>query len=313
MPEKPDLLATLGQGGKRAVADALVGLEAAHDAPETASLLDAAWAAPRGFVLGLTGPPGVGKSTLTDALIRAWRAGGQTIAVIAVDPSSARTGGALLGDRTRFTTNPADPGVFVRSMAARGRLGGVAEITFPAAILLRALFDVVIVETVGIGQSETEIADVADLTAFLAQPGSGDALQYMKAGIMEVPDLVIATKSDMGAVARRTVADLRGALSLSLAPDRAVPVIACSAAAGTGIDNVLHEICKLREGQGGRFAKRRTAQIRFWQDRQLLARFGSEGIRLIRESDSGLSTESPFTAAQQARSRLSEALGAAFS
>lgn len=311
MSDTIDPLDLLRRGGKRAVADALVGLETAPDAAGTAALLDTAWAAPRGFLLGLTGPPGVGKSTLTDALIRAWRAQGRTVAVIAVDPSSARTGGALLGDRTRFTTDPADPGVFVRSMAARGRLGGVAEITFPAAVLLRALYDLVIVETVGIGQSETEIAEVADLTAYLAQPGSGDALQYMKAGIMEIPDLVVATKADMGDVARRTVADLRGALSLS--SGGTVPVVTCSAATGRGIDEVLHEICKIRESHAPRFAARRAQQARGWQDRQLQNRFGSEGIRLLRESDTELSTESPFDTARAARVRLSEALGAAFS
>ena len=303
-------LAALRSGGKRALADALVRLETAADAPATAALLDEAWTAPVGLVLGLTGPPGVGKSTLTDALIRAWRAGGHTIAVIAVDPSSARTGGALLGDRTRLTTDPADHGVFIRSMAARDRLGGVAEITFPATVLLRALFDLVVVETVGIGQSETEISDVADLTVFLAQPGSGDALQYMKAGIMEIPDLVIVTKADMGAVARRTAADLRGALSLS--SERPVPVVSCSAASGAGLDDVLHEIRRQRAKLAPELSANRADQIRNWKKMWLIARFGSEGFRLMGESDTELSTESPFTAVGTAIARLSAALNAAF-
>ena len=301
----------LRSGGKRAIADALVGIETASDAPETAALLDAAWAEPMGTVLGLTGPPGVGKSTLTDALIRGWRQRGQTIAVIGVDPSSARTGGALLGDRTRITTDPADTGTFIRSMAARDRLGGVAEMTFPAAVLLRALYDLVVVETVGIGQSETEIAAIADLTAFLAQPGSGDALQYMKAGIMEIPDLVIVTKADMGAVARRTATDLRGALSLT--PGRDVPVVPCAAAAGHGVDDVIAEICRLRDRDAPRFAESRARQVGEWAKQRILTRFGREGFRLSRESDSGFSSNRPFQSVLASERRLSLALSAAFS
>lgn len=304
------MLDALRTGGKRALADALARLEAAPEAPETAALLDAAFADPQGAALGLTGPPGVGKSTLTDALIRAWRVTGRTIAVIAVDPSSARSGGALLGDRTRLTTDPADPGVFVRSMAARDRLGGVAEITFPAMVLMRALFDLVIVETVGIGQSETEIAAIADLTAFCAQPGSGDALQYMKAGIMEVPDLVIVTKSDMGAVARRTASDLRGALSLT--PRKTVPVVPCSAVSGEGVDDVLHEICKLLDALAPHLAERRKRQIETWAEGQILSRFGTEGRKLVQSAEKAGLGESPFEALRVRQVRLSAALGAAF-
>lgn len=297
-------------GGKRALARALVQVETEPDAAATATLLDEAWAAPIGAVLGLTGPPGVGKSTLTDALIRAWRARGQTIAVIAVDPSSARTGGALLGDRTRLTTDPLDQGVFVRSMAARDRLGGVAEITFAAAVLLRALYDLVIIETVGVGQSETEIAAIADVTAFLAQPGSGDSLQYMKAGIMEVPDMVVVTKSDLGAIARRTVSDLRGALSLT--PGRDVPVISCAAANGQGVAEVLHEICTLIADTQHRFGERRKMQIQEWSNQRIQRRFGTEGARLLIESDENPVDNMPFSAIQSAHERLAKALSAAF-
>ena len=150
-------------------------------------------------MIGLTGPPGVGKSTLVSALVRAWRARGRTVGVIAVDPSSRRTGGALLGDRTRIDVDPDDQGVFVRSLAARDRLGGLADLAAAAMVLMRALYDVVLVETVGVGQSETEIAEIADTVVFAVQPGSGDSLQFMKAGIVEIPDIALVTKADLGA------------------------------------------------------------------------------------------------------------------
>ena len=148
-------------------------------------------------------------------LVAELRRRGETVAVIAVDPSSRRTGGALLGDRARIEADPDDAGVFIRSMAARRRLGGLAELTFPAVVLLRAGFDRVLVETVGVGQSETEIADCADLVVLCVQPASGDGLQFIKAGVMETPDLVLVTKADLGAPARRAAADVRGALSIA--------------------------------------------------------------------------------------------------
>ena len=149
-------------------------------------------------MIGLTGPPGVGKSTLVSAFVRAWRERGRTVGVIAVDPSSRRTRGALLGDRTRIDVDPDDQGVFVRSMAARDRLGGLADLCAAAMVLMRALYDVVLIETVGVGQSETEIAEIADTVVFAVQPGSGDSLQFMKAGIVEIPDIALVTKADLG-------------------------------------------------------------------------------------------------------------------
>ena len=180
------------------------------------------------------------------------RASGATVAVIAVDPSSRRSGGALLGDRTRIETDPDDPGAFVRSMAARRRLGGVADLTFPAAVLMRACFDWVIVETVGVGQSESEIADCADLVVFCVQPGSGDALQFMKAGVMEVPDLVLVTKGDLGAPA--TPRSVRGARRAVARRGRARPASpSVSARTGEGIDAAVALIAARAGGpQGGR-------------------------------------------------------------
>jgi LAO/AO transport system kinase len=277
----PSDLAAVAEGGKAALARTLSALETAAEAPAVAELLESAWRAPRGIVLGLTGPPGVGKSTLTNALIARLRARGETVAVIAVDPSSRRSGGALLGDRTRIATDPEDPGAFVRSMAARRRLGGVADLTFPAAVLMRALFDWVIVETVGVGQSETEIAECADLVVFCVQPASGDALQFMKAGIMEVPDLVLVTKGDLGAPAARAAAEARGALSLTA--DAAPAVATVSARTGDGLAAALDRIAELARArrQDGTLAAKRRSQGHAWTESRLVESIGRFGFDAI--------------------------------
>jgi LAO/AO transport system kinase len=302
-------------GGKRAVARALARLEAAPDAPEVRALLDDAWGAQGGHALGLTGPPGVGKSTLIDALIRAWRPRGRSVAVIAVDPSSRRSGGALLGDRTRLSTDPDDAGVFVRSMAARDRLGGLAAITWPSLVLMRALYDVVIVETVGVGQSETEIADLADTVLFCAQPGSGDALQFMKAGVMEIPHLAVVTKGDMGAPATRAVADLKGALSLAAPGAEPVEVLRCAAATGEGLPELVAALearmDRLRDG--GALGAARAAQMRAWARRAVSESFGSEGLaRVGVDLDAAAGAESPFSVVGAATARLKRALTVGF-
>src|SRR5690606_22751664 len=203
------------RGDKTLLSQALAALEREPESGATLSLLDEAWNAARAHVIGLTGPPGVGKSTLAGALIRHWRVAGISVGVIAVDPSSRKTGGALLGDRTRLRSDPDDPHLFIRSMAARDRLGGLADLTLSAMIVMRALFDRVLVETVGVGQSETDIADAADSVIFCVQPGSGDGLQFMKAGIVEIPDIVAVTKSDLGPAAERARSDVAGALTLA--------------------------------------------------------------------------------------------------
>ncbi|CAA9502115.1 MAG: putative periplasmic protein kinase ArgK and related GTPases of G3E family [uncultured Solirubrobacterales bacterium] len=164
-------------------------------------------------LVGVTGPPGAGKSSLLSALVAAWRESGRTVAVLAVDPSSKRSGGSLLGDRARIEHDPGDDGVLIRSTAAAGRLGGLAAATRAAAQALAAAFDVVVVETVGVGQSETEVEELCDTVAVVVQPGSGDTLQFLKAGIMEVPDLLVVTKADLGKVARAARRDLAAALS----------------------------------------------------------------------------------------------------
>lgn len=298
-------------GGKRALAQVLAQIEQPEKIPDIAPLLDEALADPVGVCLGLTGPPGVGKSTLIDALIRAWRAQGRTVGVIAVDPSSQRSGGALLGDRTRLTTDPDDQGVFVRSMAAGKRLGGLSEATFPAMVLMRAIYDLVLVETVGVGQSETEISEIADAVAFCAQPGSGDALQYMKAGVMEIPDIVIVTKADLGEIARRTVSDLKGALSLTAhgTPPR---IHCCAAATGEGLEPVLQEICTITAQISPSLSDARNQQAIRWAEHQILRRFGTEGLKAAHKLTVDNPPTLPFCSMVDRFSRLSDAMTEAF-
>ncbi|MBC6444744.1 MAG: AAA family ATPase [Alphaproteobacteria bacterium GM202ARS2] len=210
----------LGGLAKRDLARTLSRLESPwfdDGAGETAALLDAAFHTQGGTIAGITGPPGAGKSTLIGALVRLWRKDKKTVAVIAVDPSSKISGGSLLGDRLRFDMDGLDEGTFVRSVAAGTRLGGVADSTYPMAVLLQALFDIVLIETVGVGQSETDIRDIADSVALCIQPGSGDSVQFIKAGIIEIPDMLVITKKDMPQ-ARATVADVRSALALYESP-----------------------------------------------------------------------------------------------
>jgi LAO/AO transport system kinase len=181
---------------------------------------------PAAHIIGITGPPGAGKSSLLSALVSEWRERGRTVAVLAVDPSSKRSGGSLLGDRARIEHDPRDDGVLIRSTAAGGRLGGLAAATREAAEALAPAFDVVVVETVGVGQSETDVEDVCDTVAVVVQPASGDVLQFLKAGIMEVPDLLVVTKADLGEIATRSRRDLGQALKA--VGSGGVPVLAVS-------------------------------------------------------------------------------------
>lgn len=272
MSPDDDPLAALRAGGKAALARALARLESEPGAAATVELLEAAWAAQSGWALGLTGPPGVGKSTLASALLRGWRARDLTAAMLAVDPSSRRTGGALLGDRTRLALDPDDPGLFVRSLAARERLGGTAALCFPALVLLRALFDRVLIETVGVGQSETEIAELADFVLLAVQPASGDTVQFLKAGVAEIPDLAVVTKADLGRPAARTARELEAALALSAG--RRVPVLLVSATTGAGLEALLDAVDTAAK-EAPVCAARRSAQARHWlaaELRETLAR-----------------------------------------
>ena len=276
-------LAALRTEGKRALAAALAGLERDPESEASQALLDAAWHEPRAHVVGVTGPPGVGKSSLCAALVAAWRRSGKTVGVIAVDPSSRTSGGALLGDRVRIVHDGADEGSFVRSMAARDRLGGLADQTVAAMVVMRALFDRVLIETVGVGQSETDVAGVADTVVVCVQPGSGDSLQFMKAGIVEIPHLVVVTKADMGAAAERARADVAGALSLATAGDAGdwpVKVLAVSSRSATGIDGLVAALEAHREhlARDGRLSVARHRQGESWVVQSLRDRFGRDGI-----------------------------------
>lgn len=299
---------TLQTGGKPVMAQALAAIEQATDDDAVTALLDAAWMVPRAHVIGLTGPPGVGKSTLTSALIRAWREKGLTVGVIAVDPSSRRSGGALLGDRTRLVTDPEDAGVFVRSMAARDRLGGLAALTYAAMVLMRAVYDVVLIETVGVGQSETDVVSVADTVIFCIQPGSGDSLQFMKAGIMEVPHIAVVTKADMGAAAIRALADVEGALSLAAQEgDWTVPVLPVSATTGQGVGPLLAALEQRWAWleKSARLSAARQTQDAHWLDEAIRERFGREGLKQVSEGLRAEQNVSPFRREAQAAKGLS--------
>lgn len=292
-------LEELRAGGKRALSMMLAAVEARPGDQEMVGLLDAAFRTPHGHVLGLTGPPGVGKSTLVNELVVRWRTRGLSVGVIAVDPSSRRTGGALLGDRTRIVTDPDDHGVFIRSMAARDRLGGLATLTVPAMVLMRAIFDIVIIETVGVGQSEADIAKVADTVIFCVQPESGDSLQFMKAGIMEIPDIAAVTKADLGASALRAVVDVEGALSLAAAADGQWPVkvLPVSAKSGDGVDRLMDAVGEHWQwlSSDDKLVESRHARAKNWLEDAVLLQFGEDGIDRARahlELDFG---ESPFS------------------
>jgi LAO/AO transport system kinase len=250
---------------------------------QTAALLEAVSPAVLGdeapaHIVGITGPPGVGKSSLLSRLVAGWRRRERSVAVLAVDPSSRRSGGSLLGDRARIEVDPADRAVFIRSTAAGERLGGLAPATRAASSALAAAFDVVVIETVGVGQSETDVAEVVDTVAVIVQPGSGDILQFLKAGIMEVPDVLVVTKADLGRVATRAISDLNAALQSLGAADTAVLAVS-SVPPPAGIQELLDALERHRRGLD--VGARRLEARRAHALADFAAEHGDRGMRAL--------------------------------
>ena len=267
--------------------------------------------------LGVTGTPGAGKSTLIDALLRALRARGETLAVLAVDPSSRASGGALLGDRVRMRSASEDPGIFVRSMAAREQLGGTASGAHASVLILACVFDRVIVETVGVGQSESDVRSLVDTLLLVVNPGSGDALQFMKAGLLEWPDVFAVNKSDLGAEAARTRSELESGLGVgdSGSGDWQRAVLQVSARDGSGLDALQQSVDGHREylrSSETLATRRETGRVALVLG-ALRERFGSRGVEALggtegvasRLLDAGIGT---FSLAAQLDAELDAAL-----
>jgi LAO/AO transport system kinase len=246
------------------------------------ALLDelAAFPAPA-HVIGITGPPGVGKSSLISRLITLATQAGRRLAVVAVDPSSKVSGGALLGDRGRMQV-PAHAPVYMRSFAARDRLGGLSREAFSAVFLLRHLCDVVLVETVGVGQSETDVTHIADTVVLVIQPFSGDLLQFIKAGVMEIPDVLAINKADDEALARKAMADVKAALSLERRP-WSRPVLAVSAVTDLNLDKLETAIATHYNHLHASeiLASKRAEQDIAWAVGEIVYEIGARGLALL--------------------------------
>jgi GTPase len=218
----------------------------------------------RAAIVGFTGPPGAGKSTLLAELTQLERARGRSVAVLSIDPSSPFSRGALLGDRIRLSDHFLDPGVFIRSMASRGALGGLSEAALQAALLMDASGrDVVLLETVGVGQAEVDIVDHADTVVLVLMPGSGDSIQALKAGVMEIPDVIVVNKSDHPR-SDTMVREIKGVLALAPSRGWQVPVIRTQATTGEGVEQLLATLAQHRSEleQHGTLAQRRRRHLR---------------------------------------------------
>jgi LAO/AO transport system kinase len=276
------LVDRLRQGDPRALARALSLVE--NDAPEAPALLSACFPnSGKALRIGITGAPGAGKSTLVDRLARAFRAQNQTVGVLAVDPSSPFSGGAILGDRIRVAGLHDDPGFTFRSMATRGSLGGLALATADCALALEASGkDVLLIETVGVGQDEIEIARLADITLVVLVPGMGDDVQSLKAGVMEIADIYVINKADRDG-AHRVEQEIRTLQSLAIQPEeRPSPIVRTIATTGDGIDKLAAALADMRQWleKDNRLTRRRAQH---WQ-RRLDAMLRTELMRRARSN-----------------------------
>ena len=259
----------------------------------------------KSHVIGITGPPGAGKSSLVDKIISEIRKNKKSVGVIAIDPSSRKSGGALLGDRTRFLLDPNDSDVFVRSMAAKDFLGGLSELTFPTMIVMRSIFDYVIIETVGVGQSETNIKDVVDSVILCVQPGSGDTIQFMKSGIFEIPDIVVVTKSDIEKIANLTYSELNNSRNyFKSTNDWNIEIIKTSVVKNIGLGS-LFEIINQRWlwlKKNNLIQDQRNYQDISWISKTIMREFGTNGVKKI---DKHLSYKTkPFSTLQKLKKLL---------
>ena len=257
-----DLLEGVRAGDRRALARAITLVE--NGDPVAYELIKELYPETgRGYAIGVTGPPGVGKSSLISALVRLVREEGTSVGVISVDPSSPFTKGALLGDRIRLADHFLDPDVFIRSMGTRGHLGGLAETTLQAALLLDAGGkELLFLETVGAGQSEVEVITIADTVLLVLMPGSGDSIQALKAGIMEIPDVIAVNKRDHPA-AKTMLNEVRSILALDTEREWKPPIVLTEAVRGEGIPELWEQIADHRRylEESGTLAERRAANL----------------------------------------------------